>query len=74
MIFYASHVTFYLSGYLLSSVNVASYIRHNGNKYVICSCDFHFMAISDLHEVFCKVCHLQYTHLPRVWSLIMTLQ
>ena len=54
IIFYASHVTFYFSGYLLYSVNVTSYIRHCCNKYAICGCNFHFMAISDLHEVFLK--------------------
>lgn len=59
MIFYAPYVTLYFSGYLLCSVNIASYIRHRYNKYAICSCNFHFMAISDLHEVFLK--HVTYT-------------
>lgn len=66
IIFYAPHVTFYFSGYLLYSVNVNSYIRYCCNKYAICGCNFHFIAISDLHEVFlkCVTCNVCISQTP----------
>lgn len=51
IIFYAPCGTLYLSGSLLYSVNIASYVRHGCNKDAICDCNFHFVAITHSHEV-----------------------